>query len=180
MPDEAIGAVGIGILAGRFAVTEIRVEDDVPISRELRHVWPAAPPDDDMSVRKELRIAFEGRQQPPRMPVAPHQGRRASLHVQADDEDAGELLHRGGGAVVEHGDRPVWLSPGVVLPRKAHAAPEGEVGSLAAQAPHHSAGATVDLVDRVCVACGDEQISVCVDGDRVEVQIVVRQRLHSS
>ena len=60
-----------------------------------------------------------------------------------------------------------------MLPAEGHAGPELEVAALAAEPPDDPAGVPVDLVDRVGVAGRHEQIAVVVDGDRVDVEVVV-------
>jgi hypothetical protein len=59
-----------------------------------------------------------------------------------------------------------------VLPGEDGVRGEREVAVLAAEAPDDLAGSPIELVNRVGVARGDEQVLVVVDGDRVEVNIV--------
>src|SRR5207247_3636927 len=60
----------------------------------------------------------------------------------------------------------------VVLPFEPGTASEREVASLAAQAPEHTASASVDLVGRPRVPCGDDQMPVRCDVNRVDVEVV--------
>ena len=76
------------------------------------------------------------------------------------------------GAVVEDADRAVRPAARVVLPCERRRRRDLEVAVLAAEPPHDRAGLAVELVDRVRVAAGDEQVLVAVDGDRVQVDVV--------
>ena len=60
-----------------------------------------------------------------------------------------------------------------MLPAERDSRPELEVAALAAEAPDDPARAPADLVDRMRVAGGDEQVAVVVDVDRVDVEVVI-------
>jgi len=75
-------------------------------------------------------------------------------------------------AVVEQRDRVVGLATRVMLPGERRVGVDREVAALASEPPDDLRGPAVDLVDRVGVAGGDEQVLVVVDGDRVQVHVV--------
>src|SRR4029453_15787352 len=61
LPGVAVGGVRVRSLPGLFPVSEVNVEQDLAALVELADVRPAAPADDDVSVRQELRVALERR-----------------------------------------------------------------------------------------------------------------------
>src|SRR5205085_7491437 len=61
----------------------------------------------------------------------------------------------------------------VVLPREARSGTEHEIAALPAEPPDDATGLTVELVDGVRVPCGDEEVAVLVDVDRVHMEVVV-------
>src|SRR5207247_8260725 len=112
-----------------------------------------------------------------RVSVAAHEGNLLRLAVEAQDEDACELLDRRGCAVVEERDRAVGLASRIVLPRELRSGAHGEAALLPAEAPEHLLRLAVDLVERVRVARRDEEVAVRLDVDGVEVEVVVRRSL---
>src|SRR5207237_2070465 len=119
----------------------------------------------------------ERSQQLPRMPVAADERRPPVLRVGLDDEHARELFDGGRGAVVEDGDRSVRLAARVVLPGEVRAGPHLEAALPAPEPPEDLAGLAADLVDRVRVAGGDDEVAVVVDVDGVDVEVVPRGRV---
>jgi hypothetical protein len=75
--------------------------------------------------------------------------------------------------IVEEGQVAVGQAAGIVLPGEARAAAELEVAALAAEPPEDPSCSSADLVDRVRVAGGDDEVAVPVDLDRVDVEVVV-------
>src|SRR5438874_5932033 len=75
VPDEAIGAVRVGILIGLgdlcHALAEAHVEDGAALRVELGEVRDRTPADEDVAVRKKLRVSFERHEQLLRMAIAP-------------------------------------------------------------------------------------------------------------
>jgi hypothetical protein len=59
-----------------------------------------------------------------------------------------------------------------VLPGEPDPGAELEVALLATEPPEHRFRLAIDLVDRVCVARGNEEVSVRLDLDRVDVEVV--------
>src|SRR5262249_41934868 len=144
VPDEAVGAVRVGILAWRLAVSEVRVEEHAPVLAELADVWPAAPADEDVPVGEELGVALEWGEEALRVVVAAHERHALGGHVEPEDEDARQLVHRRRGAVVEHRDRAVRLPSHVVLPGEAGARAQLKGASLPTEPPEDLAGLAAD------------------------------------
>src|SRR5438093_1982450 len=63
----------------------------------------------------------------------------------------------------------------VVLPGEPCTGCEVEVARLAAETPDDLARVPIDLVDRPGVAARDQEVPVDVEGDRVDVEVVVRR-----
>src|SRR5580765_3793789 len=183
LPDVTEGPVAVRVLIGRRdlreALAEAGVEEDLPALRELREARDGAPTDEHVAVREELRIALERRQQLLRMAVAADERHLLRLRVHLEHEDPRELLERRRRAVVEQRDRPVALAAGVVLPLEVRPVAHLEAALLAADLPQDLLRLPVDLVDRVRVARGDEEVAVRLRGDRIQVDVVVRRRLRA-
>ena len=62
-----------------------------------------------------------------------------------------------------------------MLPRERRPGAHIEGAPPPPEPPEDGAGPPVDLVDRVCVACRDEQIAVTAELDRVDVEVVERR-----
>ena len=62
-----------------------------------------------------------------------------------------------------------------MLPCEVRALPHLEVALLAAEPPEHLLRLAIDLVDRVRVASRHEEVPVRLDGDRIDVEVVVRR-----
>ena len=125
------------------------------------------PADEDVAVRENLDVALARCEQVAGMRVGAAERYGATLLVDVEHDRARDRV-----AVVEQADRSVRLPPGVVLPGEHRRRGEREVRPLASEAPHDLPGLAVELVDRVGVARGDEQVLVAVDGDRVQVHVV--------
>src|SRR5437667_5264896 len=107
----------------------------------------------------------------------PNQARRHGGGVKVDPDDA-RLRHDAAPGlsvvlVVEEPDRVRSGRKWIVLPREPDVRPEREVAALAAEAPENPAGLAVDLVDGPGVPARDEQVSVVVEVDRIDVEVVV-------
>src|SRR5205085_10433424 len=125
----------VRVRAGVLAVTEVRIEQNAAVAGEFADVRPTAPADEDMSVREELRVPLERREQLLRMVVAAEERRAFRRHVHPQREHARELLDRRRRAVVEHRDHSVRLASRIVLPGEPCTAPEEEVALLAPEPP---------------------------------------------
>src|SRR5207249_507910 len=95
---------------------------------------------------------------------------------ESKDYAAGLRSHGWGGLVVEERERAVRLAPCIVLPCEPDAAAETEVASLSAQPPDDPAGSPAHLVDGMRVPGREEEVSVVVHVDRVEVEVVEHSR----
>ena len=102
-----------------------------------------------------------------------------ALVVDAQHEDARELLHRRCRAVVEERDRAVRLAPSIVLPGEPRSSAHGEIALLASQAPAHTPVAPRDLVDRVPVARRDHVVPVRLQLDQEIRSDVPQQALRA-
>ena len=71
---------------------------------------------------------------------------------------------------------PIEMAAGIVLVHELHAGAELEVAAPAAEPPNDLARPAVELVDAPRVAGRDEQVAVCVDVDRVDVEVVERRQ----
>src|SRR5206468_1245796 len=108
-----------------------------------------APADEDVAVRQDLRVAFEGDEQSLRMAVALDQRDALRSHVDTQAQDPRELLDRRSRAIVEERDRAVALAARVVLPLEVRAGAHLEVALLAADTPEHLLRGVADLVQCV-------------------------------
>src|SRR5919106_473977 len=99
------------------------------------------------------------------MPEAAHERHALARLVHVQEQHAGESRQRWSRTVVEERDGAVGEAARVVLPGKADARPESEVTASAAEPPFDLPGCTVDFVQGVGVARGDEQVPVRLEID---------------
>jgi len=172
LPVEAVGAV---VLA---AARQLRVEEDRAVRAELGDVGLVPPADHDVAVRQDLRVAHELRHEPVRrVDELPDEARARIPGVEPDQEHPRLRLDLRRCAVVEDTDevRPVMAC--VVLPGETRAGTHLEVASLPAESPDDAPGLPADLVDAPGVARRDDQVPVCGEVDRVDVEVVERVAL---
>src|ERR671916_314047 len=149
------------------------VVEEPALLRELRVVGLAAPPDEDVAVRKHLHVALGIRDgHALRREVLAHQARRHSLlvHLQHHSPRAVLLVLRP--VVVEEGDGAVRLAAGVVLKGEVRPPPHLEVAPLAPEPPYDLPRPAIYLVDGRRPAGGDEQVVLAVLLYGVYVEVV--------
>ena len=152
----------------------VSVEQRPAVRGELREPAEAPPADEQVSVRKALRVSLRGHGQPTREPHRAHQRCPHRPAVEPHRDDPGRRTD--GPAVRLVVEDPQRVRPGrdrVVLPCEAHARAEPEVAVLAAELPDDPSCAAVDLVDGPCVPARDEQVAVGGEAHRVHMEVVV-------
>src|SRR6266542_6785054 len=167
-PLEPVRAVRIDL-----PPAEPAVEDRLPARPELREVRLVTPTDEVVTVREPLHVALIHRDDRRRMDEAADHSGVTALYVEPEDQPTRLAAQLRRGLVVKERERAVGPTPDVVLPGEAGAATEGEIASLAAEPPEDPSRSPADLVDRVRVAGGDEEVAVRFHLDRVDVEIVV-------
>src|ERR671916_174606 len=149
------------------------VVEEPALLRELRVVGLAAPPDEDVTVRKHLHVALGVRDgHALRREVLAHQARRHSLLVYLQHHSPRAVLLVLRPVVVEEGDGAVRLAAGVVLEGEVRPLPHLEVAPLAPEPPYDIPRPAVYLVDGRRPAGGDEQVVLAVLLYGVYVEIV--------
>ena len=162
VPLRPVGAVG------DVARAELGVEDQRAVGRELRDVGLRAPADEDVAVGEHLDVALAGGEELLRVRVgaaqrdAPARSRRRSAAARAT---RARRCRRG---VIE----PSGWRRASCCQANTGLGVDREVRVLAPETPDDLAARAVDLVDRVGVARGHEQVPVRVDADRVQVDVV--------
>src|SRR5215469_9271252 len=136
------------------------------------------PPADEYSaVLKKLHTAHRaGEQIPVRMYIGLVQRGLLGPGVEPHDNRPGLLLidRRAVGGVVEDRQTAVSVRSRMVLPPELTPGAHLEIGLFAVQPPDYRAGLPVDLVDSAGITRRDQQVPVLVDGDGVEVAVIVR------
>ena len=179
VPLETVRAVAVGVLARRLALSEVDVEQKRAAASELAHIWLRSPTDEDVPVRQKLRVALERREEPLRMVIAAYERHLLRRGVRSEHQHTREPLDWWSCPVVEERDRSVGMASCVVLPRESGSEAHLEVAPLAAQPPEDLLRLAGDLIDGVCVACGDQQVAARLHIDRVDVEVIVGRSLRA-